>query len=63
MALAGGGQFSTVKPHEHSSTNATIIEAFATARIHFAQATGGEHIYTIGGARTWLPVLGKTPII
>lgn len=48
MALAGSGRFTTVKPSEHSRTNAAIIEVFTGVPIRFEQMPDGEHLCLIG---------------
>ena len=48
FALAGGGQFTTVKPSQHSRTAAGIIAIFLGRQLEFVQQEAGEHLVTIG---------------
>lgn len=41
MAIAGGGQFTTVKPSQHSLTNAEIINLFTDTKFDFSPTESG----------------------
>jgi RNA 3'-terminal phosphate cyclase (ATP) len=43
FALAGGGEFTTVKPSQHSLTAAAIIDKFIGVRCEFETADSGVH--------------------
>jgi RNA 3'-terminal phosphate cyclase (ATP) len=47
FALAGGGQFTTVKPSQHSLTAADIIGRFLGWSFVFDQQDAGEHLVTL----------------
>lgn len=42
MALAGGGEFLTMKPSNHSLTNATLIERFLDVSIQMTELKAGQ---------------------
>lgn len=44
FALAGGGQFTTVKPSQHARTAADVIERFTGQRWLFEQGASGSHL-------------------
>jgi RNA 3'-terminal phosphate cyclase (ATP) len=48
FAFAGGGQFTTVKPSQHSLTAADIIALFLGRRFVFDKKETGEHLVGIG---------------
>ena len=50
MALAAGGQFTTLRPSRHSLTNAQVIERFLGVQIRF-EDTGDTHRCTVQSAR------------
>ncbi|MEP2989995.1 MAG: RNA 3'-terminal phosphate cyclase [Parasphingorhabdus sp.] len=47
FALAGGGSFTTVKPSQHSRTNADVIEKFTGRKTTFDQQDSGEFLVTM----------------
>ena len=47
LALAGGGQFTTVKPSLHSRTAAEVIGTFLDRRISFEERADGCHLVTV----------------
>ncbi|OHT19123.1 RNA 3'-terminal phosphate cyclase [Edaphosphingomonas haloaromaticamans] len=44
FAIAGGGQFTTVKPSQHARTAANVIERFTGQRWLFEQGASGSHL-------------------
>ncbi len=48
MAIAGGGKFTTVKPSQHSLTNAEIISLFTDIKIEFSPTKTGAFLVLIG---------------
>jgi len=47
FALAGGGQFTTVKPSQHSRTAADIIEKFTGRQTRFEESDKGPWLVTV----------------
>ena len=47
FALAGGGQFTTVKPSQHSQTAANVIEKFTGRQARFIEKDEGPWLVTI----------------
>ncbi|QAY78373.1 RNA 3'-terminal phosphate cyclase [Sphingosinicella sp. BN140058] len=50
LALAGSGQFTTVKPSLHSRTAAEVIARFLDVRITFQEQENGNHLVTVARA-------------
>lgn len=50
MALAGGGSFTTVKPSQHTRTNASIIQRFLDVAIDFEEREEGCWLVRVGAA-------------
>ena len=50
FALAGGGQFTTVKPSQHARTAADVIERFTGQRWVFEQQSNGCHLVHLHSA-------------
>ncbi len=48
FALAGGGNFTTVKPSGHSLTAAEVIARFTGLRCRFTQQADGSHLVVVG---------------
>ena len=59
FAMAGGGQFSTVKLSQHSRTAMEIIEQFLPVQFVVTNAAGGTHQISICPAESAAPSIGR----
>lgn len=47
MALAGGGEFSTLAPTNHARTNAALIEKFLPVEFEFREDGNGRWVVAV----------------